>query len=58
LDERFFSVLYFAAAGLLLVTFHPIAVFIQAMTPNVFLPNFQDVYFFFFYGGIIAILLI
>lgn len=49
---------YFAAAGLLLITLHPIAVFIQTLDPTVFLPNFESLYFFFFFGGIIALLLI
>jgi hypothetical protein len=49
---------YFASAGLLLVTLHPIAVFIRFMDPNVFLPEFENLYVFFFFGGIIALLLI
>jgi hypothetical protein len=49
---------YFAAAGLLLITLHPIAVFIRFMDPNVFLPEFENLYVFFFFGGIIALLLI
>jgi hypothetical protein len=49
---------YFAAAGLLLVTLHPMAVFIRFMDPNVFLPLFENLYVFFFFGGIIALLLI
>ncbi len=49
---------YFAAAGLLLITLHPIAVLIQTLDPNVFLPNFESPYLFFFFGGIIALPLI
>ena len=49
---------YFAAAGLLLITLHPISVFIQALSPSVFLPNFMSLYLFFFYGGVIALMLI
>jgi hypothetical protein len=39
---------HFAAAGLLLISLHPIAVFIQALSPAVFLPNFMSLYLFFF----------
>ncbi len=49
---------YFAAAGLLLITLHPISVFIQRLDPTVFLPNFESPYLFFFFGGIIALPLI
>jgi DMSO/TMAO reductase YedYZ heme-binding membrane subunit len=49
---------YFAAAGLLLITLHPIAVFIQTSDLTVFLPNFNSIYFFFFFGGTIALILI
>jgi DMSO/TMAO reductase YedYZ heme-binding membrane subunit len=49
---------YFAAAGLLLITLHPIAVFIQTSDLTVFLPNFNSIYFFFFFGGTIALVLI
>jgi hypothetical protein len=49
---------YFAAAGLLLITLLPIAVFIQTSDPTVFLPNFESLYLFFFFGGIIALILI
>jgi DMSO/TMAO reductase YedYZ heme-binding membrane subunit len=49
---------YFAAAGLLLITLHPITVFAQTLNPTVFLPSFGSIYLFFFFGGIIALLLI
>jgi len=49
---------YFAAAGLLLITLHPIAVVIQALSPSVLLPNFASLYSFFFYGGSIALIAI
>jgi len=49
---------YFAAAGLLLITLHPIAVFIRTSDLTVFLPNFGSIYFFFFFGGTIALILI
>jgi predicted ferric reductase len=49
---------YFAAVGLLLITLHPIAIFIQTLDPTVFLPNFESLYLFFFFGGIIALPLI
>jgi hypothetical protein len=49
---------YFAVAGLLLISLHPIAVFIQALSPAVFLPNFMSLYLFFFYGGVVALILI
>ncbi len=49
---------YFAAAGLLLISLHPIAFSIQAMSLSVFNPNFMSLYLFFFFGGIIALILI
>lgn len=49
---------YFAAAGLLLITLHPIAVAIQAMSPTVFEPNFTSPFLFFYFGGVIALILI
>lgn len=49
---------YFAAAGLLLITLHPIAVAIQAMSPAVFEPNFASLYLFFYFGGVIALILV
>jgi hypothetical protein len=49
---------YFAVAGILLISLHPIAVFIQALSLAVFLPNFMSLYLFFFYGGFVAIILI
>ncbi|MGE5533205.1 MAG: hypothetical protein ACM3UN_02510 [Bacillota bacterium] len=47
---------YFAAAGLLLITLHPISVAVQALNPTILLPNFSSVYSFFFYGGSIALI--
>jgi|WetSurMetagenome_2_1015567.scaffolds.fasta_scaffold91534_2 DMSO/TMAO reductase YedYZ heme-binding membrane subunit len=49
---------YFAATGLLFITLHPLAVFTQNLDPTVFLPNFKSFYLFFFFGGIVALLLI
>src|ERR1700690_2687192 len=49
---------YFAAVGLLLITLHPIMVSIQALTLTVFLPNFDSLYLFFFFGGIVVLILI
>jgi predicted ferric reductase len=49
---------YFAAAGLLLITLHPIIVAVQALDPTVLLPNFASLYSFFFYGGSIALIAI
>ena len=49
---------YFAAAGLAFITLHPIAVAAQSMSLQVFLPNFNSPYLFFFYGGVIALILI
>ena len=47
---------YFAAAGLLLITLHPIAVAIEALDPTILLPNFASLYSFFFYGGSVALI--
>lgn len=49
---------YFAAAGLLLITLHPIFVTIQALTPTVLLPNFSSLYLFFYNGGVVAFVLV
>jgi methionine sulfoxide reductase heme-binding subunit len=49
---------YFAAAGLLLITLHPVTVAISFLSLNVLLPNFASLYSFFFYGGSIALILI
>jgi len=54
---------YFAAAGLLFLTLLPISVFIQALnfsqfSAASFVPNFTSLYLFFFYGGIVALILI
>lgn len=45
---------YFAAAGLLLITLHPIAFLMQAMIPSVLLPNFSSLFLFFYTGGLMA----
>jgi hypothetical protein len=47
---------YFAAAGLLLLTLHPISVAILFMNPRVLLPNFESLSNFFFYGGSVALI--
>jgi hypothetical protein len=49
---------YFAAAGLLLITLHPIAVVVLTLSPTILLPNFASIYSFFFYGGSIALIAI
>jgi predicted ferric reductase len=49
---------YFAAAGLLLITLHPISVAILFMDPGILLPNFESLSSFFFYGGSIALIAI
>lgn len=47
---------YFAAAGLLLITLHPISVAIVFMNPTILLPNFSSLLNFFFYSGSIALI--
>lgn len=49
---------YFAAAGLLLITLHPIAVVFLTLSPTILLPNFASIYTFFFYGVSIALIAI
>ena len=49
---------YFAAAGLVLITLHPIMVAIQTMYPTILLPNVQSVYLFFVYGGSVALIVL
>jgi predicted ferric reductase len=49
---------YFAAAGLLMITLHPIAVAILFVNPSILLPNFESLSNFFFYGGSIALIAI
>jgi hypothetical protein len=49
---------YFAATGLILITLHPIAVFIRALSVSALLPHFDSLYVFFLYGGSIALILI
>ncbi|MCW4000686.1 MAG: hypothetical protein NWE93_10640 [Candidatus Bathyarchaeota archaeon] len=49
---------YFAAAGLVLITLHPITLALQYSTPAVFLPNFNSLYLFMFFGGRQALILI
>ncbi len=47
---------YFAAAGLLMITLHPIAVVILFDNPGILLPNFASLSNFFFYGGSVALM--
>lgn len=49
---------YFAAAGLLMITLHPIAVAILFVNPSILLPNFESLSNFFFYGGSVALIAI
>lgn len=49
---------YFAATGLVLVTLHPIVLSIEILNPTVFLPNFDSVYLFLFFGGRQALMII
>jgi predicted ferric reductase len=49
---------YFAAAGLLMITLHPIAVAILFANPSILLPNFASLSNFFFYGGSISLIAI
>jgi hypothetical protein len=53
----------FATVGLLMLTLLPILVFLQELsldefTLAPFIPNFESVFLFFFYGGIVALILI
>jgi DMSO/TMAO reductase YedYZ heme-binding membrane subunit len=49
---------YFAAAGLVLITLHPIVLAVQMLNPSVFLPNVGSLYLFMFYGGRQALIII
>jgi predicted ferric reductase len=49
---------YFAAAGLLMITLHPIAVAILFANPGILLPNFASLSNFFFYGGSVSLIAI
>jgi len=54
---------YFAAVGLMLVTLLPITVFLEGISthyvnPYLFLSKFSSIYSFFYYGGVIALILI
>lgn len=49
---------YFAAAGLVLITLHPVALAIQMMNPAVFVPNVGSLYLFLFFGGRQALIII
>lgn len=49
---------YFAAAGLVLITLHPIALAIQLTNPAVFLPNLSSFHLFLLYGGRQALIII
>lgn len=49
---------YFAAAGLMLITLHPITVAIQTANPAILLPQVQSLNLFFLYGGSVALIAI
>jgi len=54
---------YFAAVGLLFLTLLPLTVLMQGLSTDyvnwaAFVPNFTTLYLFFFYGGIVALILI
>lgn len=49
---------YFAAAGLALITLHPIVLALQLLNPAVFLPNLNSLYLFLFFGGRQALIII
>ncbi len=49
---------YFAAAGLVLITLHPVVLAIQSLNPTVFLPNLNSIYSFLLNGGRLALILI
>jgi predicted ferric reductase len=49
---------YFAAAGLVLITLHPVTLAIQFSNPAVFLPNLNSLYLFLFFGGRQALIII
>jgi methionine sulfoxide reductase heme-binding subunit len=49
---------YFAAAGLVLITLHPITLAIQFSNPAVFVPNVESPYSFLFFGGRQALIII
>ncbi len=49
---------YFAAAGLTLITLHPLVLAVQTLNPIILLPNTGSLYLFFFFGGSIALIMI
>jgi len=49
---------YFAAAGLVLITLHPIMLAIQLLNPAVFLPNVESLYLFMYFGGRQALIIV
>ncbi|MCL4430225.1 MAG: hypothetical protein M1167_05685 [Chloroflexi bacterium] len=49
---------YFAAAGLLLITLHPVGVVIHALNPMLLFPNTGSFYLFLFYGGSVALIVV
>ena len=49
---------YFAAAGLVLITLHPVSLALQSLNPAVFLPSVESVYSFLFFGGRQALIII
>ena len=48
----------FAALGLVLITLHPIALFIQTLNPAIFLPNISSFYLFWLLAGRQALIVI
>ena len=48
----------FAATGLVLITLHPIALFIQVLDPAIFLPNLSSFYLFWLLAGRQALIVI
>lgn len=49
---------YFAAAGLVLITLHPLTIAIRFLNPTVFIPNLNSLYDFLYFGGRPALILI
>jgi predicted ferric reductase len=49
---------YFAIAGLILITLHPVTLAIQYMNPALFIPNLNSLYLFLFFGGRQALIII
>jgi methionine sulfoxide reductase heme-binding subunit len=49
---------YFAAAGLIMITLHPVILAIQMLNPAVFIPNVDSIYLFLYFGGRQALIII